>query len=245
MIRPFGRLLWKTFSSSLEKPDVTCPKRFFGRHALFYSLNPSLFLAQFYLIATPKPVPRLFSYIAGVLLVNFLGGLLLLSGFQVLVATFLQNLGGGVLYSVQLALGLGLLLFGLRVKANPRTGHEPKKPRSLSLAHTFLLGMVVMLNEITTALPYFFAVERIVRAQLPVFGDLLALVLYNFVFALPLLGFLGVFFVYRKRFSSQLERITQAVQRWTPRIVKYGSVAFGAVLALNAALYFTVGRALF
>ncbi len=214
--------------------------------ALFDSLNPSLFLAQFYLITTPKPVPRLLSYIAGVMLVNFVGGLLLLSGVQVLLATFLQNLGGDVLYGAQLGLGLALIVFGARLKGAPQVEDaEPKKPRSLRPIHTFSLGMVVMLNEITTALPYFFAVERISRAELSVPGDLFALVLYNAVFALPLLGFLVLFVVYQKRFAAQLERVSRAVQLWTPRLVKYGSVAFGAVLAMNAGFYFAVGRGLF
>ena len=102
-----------------------------------------------------------------------------------------------------------------------------------------------MLNEVTTALPYFFAVERISRAALPVWGDLLALGLYNLVFALPLFGFLGLFLAYRKRFSAQLERISGGVQLWTLRLVKYGSVAVGALLALNAGAYFVVGRGLF
>ncbi len=213
--------------------------------ALFDSLNPSLFLAQFYLITTPKPVPRLVSYIAGVLLVNFVGGLLLLGGAQALLATFFQNLGSGVLYGVQLALGLALLAFGIGFSATPRGDAEPKKPRSLRPAHTFLLGMVVMLNEITTAFPYFFAVERISRAELSVLGDLFALLLYNVVFALPLFAFLALFVVYRERFAAQLGRVGEAVQRWTPRVVKYGSVAFGVLLAVNAGLYFVVGEGLF
>lgn len=213
--------------------------------ALFDSLNPSLFLAQFYLTTTPKPVPRLVSYIAGVLLVNFVAGLLLLGGAQALLAALFQNLGGGVLYGVQLALGFALLVFGLTFSATPRGDAEPKKPRSLRSVHTFLLGMAVMLNEITTAFPYFFAVERISRAELSVLGDLFALLLYNAVFALPLFAFLGLFIVYRERFAAQLGRVGEAVQRWTPRVVKYGSVAFGALLVLNAGLYFVVGRGLF
>ena len=213
--------------------------------ALFDSLNPSLFLAQFYLIATPQPVPRLVSYIAGVLLVNFAGGLLLLNGVQALVGAFLQSLGGEVLYGAQLVLGLALLLFGAKVKAAIEVGGEPKKPRSLRPAHTFLLGMAVMLNEITTALPYFIAVEQISRAQLSVPGDLFALLLYNLVFALPLVGFLLLFVVYRQRFAEQLERISREVQVWTPRVVKYGSVAFGAVLVVNSAAFLLGGVALF
>lgn len=213
--------------------------------ALFDSLNPSLFLAQFYLIATPRPVPRLVSYIAGVLLVNFVGGVLLLGGAQAFIASFLQNLEGGVLYGAQLVLGLALLLFGLRLRTKAGADPEVKTPRSLHPGHTFLLGMVVMLNEITTALPYFIAVERISQAQLSVPGDLFALVLYNLVFALPLVGFLTLFVVYRQRFAARLQQVSRAVRVWTPRVVKYGSVAFGAVLAVNAAVYLIVGRALF
>lgn len=213
--------------------------------ALFDSLNPSLFLAQFYLIATPKPVPRLVSYIAGVLSVNFVGGLLLLGGAQALITSFLQNLGGEVLYGAQLALGLALLLYGMGFRATREVSDEPKKPRSLRPAHTFVLGMAVMLNEITTALPYFIAIERVSRAQLSVFSDLLALVLYNLVFALPLLAFLALFVVYRQRFAAQLEQLSRVVRVWTPRVIKYGSVAFGMVLAVNSAAFLFTGVALF
>ncbi|HEU4324350.1 MAG TPA: hypothetical protein VFS21_14450 [Roseiflexaceae bacterium] len=49
-----------------------------GGIALLDSLNPSLFLAQFYLLTTARPVPRILSYIGGVVAANFLGGLLFL-----------------------------------------------------------------------------------------------------------------------------------------------------------------------
>lgn len=213
--------------------------------ALFDSVNPSLFLAQFYLIATPKPVPRLVSYFAGVLLVNFVGGLLFLGGAQALIANFLQHLGGHVLYGVQLVLGLALLLFGLWLKSEAGADPVVKTPRSLHPGHTFLLGMAVMLNELTTALPYFIAVERISWAQLSLPGDLFALLLYNLVFALPLVGFLLLFMVYRQRSAEQLERLSRKVRVWTPRVVKYGSVAFGAVLVVNGAAFLLAGVALF
>ena len=205
--------------------------------AFLDSLNPSLFLAQFYLLTTPRPVPRILSYIAGVLLVNFAGGLLILAGVRTLVANLLGSWNGDTLRGLQLALGLAILAFGLWFRLDA-AGGEAKKPRSLQPIHTFALGMGVMLNELTTALPYFVAIERIAQAQLSVAGKLLALGAYNLVFSLPLLGFLLLVVTFRRRFASVLERVTRAVQVWTPRLVKWGSVLIGAVLAMDAAAYF-------
>lgn len=212
--------------------------------AFLDSLNPSLFVAQFYLLTTPQPVPRILSYIAGVLVVNFGGGVLLLGGVGRFVADLLDALSGDVLHGLQLALGLALVLFGLYFRASA-AGGEARKPRSLRPLHTFALGAAVMLNEITTALPYFVAIERIAQARLDLLGNLLALGIYNVIFAVPLLAFLLLLVLFRQRFAAQLARVSQAVQVWTPRVVKYGALLFGAGLALNAAAALLSGTALF
>ena len=212
--------------------------------AIVDSLNPALFVAQFYLLTTPRPVPRILSYIAGVLVVNFGGGLLILGGMRQVVANLLSGTSPTILHGAQFLLGLGLVLFGLWYTARPAES-EAKQPRSLRPLHTFALGMVVMLNEITTALPYFVAIERIAQAGLDLFGNLLSLLLYNAVFALPLFAFLVLLVVFRERFAAQLEQVTRAVQTWTPRVVKYGSLAFGGFLALNGAAYLASGAGLF
>jgi cytochrome c biogenesis protein CcdA len=212
--------------------------------AIVDSLNPALFVAQFYLLTTPRPVPRILSYIAGVLVVNFGGGLLILGGMRQVVANILSGVSPVVLHGAQFVLGLGLVLFGLWFTARPAET-EAKQPRSLRPLHTFALGMVVMLNEITTALPYFIAIERIAGAGLDLFGNLLALLLYNAVFALPLFAFLILLVLFRQRFAAQLGRVTRAVQVWTPRVVKYGSLALGAFLVINGAASLASGAGLF
>lgn len=203
--------------------------------AVLDSLNPSLFLAQFYLITTPRPTPRLLSYIAGILVVNFFGGLLILGGLRTLITDFFGGLSENHTLLLQLGIGLAILAFGLWYKAEAEaTPGEVKKPRSLLPWHTFLLGMVVMVNELTTALPYFVAIERIAAAGLPLLLNLLALVIYNFIFSLPLLAFLGLFLLFRERFATQLTALTRFIERWIPRFIKYLSIVFGAGLMLGA-----------
>ncbi len=98
--------------------------------------------------------------------------------------------------------------------------------------------MAVMLNEITTALPYFVALERIASANPNAVETVLALAIYNAMFSLPLFIFLGLLLRYRTKFATQLNQINAFVQRWTPRIMKYGVLIFGAILLFSGAAYF-------
>jgi len=123
------------------------------------SLNPSLFAAQAYLLTTAKPVGRVLSYIAGILAVNFTGGLLVLGGVRTLVANWLHSVSSTTIYSIVLLSGIVTLVFGLWMNVESPAQEAAKQPRSLQPIHAFTLGAVVMLNEFTTALPYFFAIE--------------------------------------------------------------------------------------
>jgi cytochrome c biogenesis protein CcdA len=213
--------------------------------ALLDSLNPSLFVAQFYLLTTLRPVPRILSYIGGVLAVNFIGGLVFLAGAQALIVNFIAGLRPSWLYGGGLALGIALLVFGLWLPLAPPANEEARQPHSLHPFHTFLLGAAVMVNELTTALPYFVAIERIASSGVEMGTAVALLVLYNLVFALPLFGFLGLFMSYGSRFAAQTERISAAIARWTPWVIKVGSLALGGFLALDAAAFFVHGDALF
>lgn len=214
--------------------------------ALLDSLNPFLFVALFYLLTTTRPVLRILSYITGVLVVNYFGGLLLFVGVRETIGRLLDSLGNEVLFGVQLLLGLALVISGFVFKATSSGAQDvAKKLRSIRPVHTFLLGMAVMLNEITTALPYFVATERIVQARMDTIGSLLALTVYNVVFSLPLFGFLALFVAYGQRFTSQIDRIVQPVMLWTLRIIKYGSIVLGIPLVLDAVVFFISGTELF
>ncbi len=209
--------------------------------ALLDSLNPSLFVAQFYLLTTPHPVPRILAYIAGVVVANLCGGLLVLAGLRRFLVGVLDTVPAGVVHGVLLAVGLAILAFGLWYGAGREPDTAVRTPRSLTPISTFALGLAVMLNELTTALPYFVAIERIAQAGLGALGNVLALGVYNLVFAAPLLAFLGLFVLFRERFTGRLHAVNAWLRRWVPRVVKYGSVGFGGALAAYAAAALTLG----
>ncbi|MDZ4765521.1 MAG: GAP family protein [Chloroflexota bacterium] len=209
--------------------------------AVVDSLNPSLFIAQFYILTTVRPVVRVIAYIAGVLVVNFVGGVLIVSGARAVIGTFFSDLGITAQYGLQLAVGLLLIAFGVWMRVNRMQIGAGRQLKSMKLGAAFGFGMLVMVNELTTALPYFVAIERIAAANLPPALNIVALAVYNLVFALPLFGFLLAFLAVRDRFATWITRANDWIARWMPRLIKYGSLAFGALLSVNAGAYLVAG----
>jgi hypothetical protein len=60
-----------------------------------------------------------------------------------------------------------------------------------------------------------------------------------------LFGFLLAFLAMQRRFTSAIEKINRFIQKWTPRIIKFASIAFGGILVLNAGAFLVGGTALF
>jgi cytochrome c biogenesis protein CcdA len=197
------------------------------------ALNPSLFVAQFYLLATPRPAWRVLAFIAGVLVVMVGGGILILAGFRTVIADLLAAVPQNALLAAQLAVGAAALAFGLLYDARPAAAGEVRKPVTASVWAAFLLGIVVMINEISTALPYFVAIERIADARMSWPENMMALAIYNLIFVLPLFGFLGAFLALEQRFTAQVAAINAWVQRWMPRLLKGLSLAAGIVLLVD------------
>lgn len=208
------------------------------------AFNPSLFVTQFFLLTTPKPTVRILAYIAGVLVVYYGGGLLVLTGLRTFIVAFFESLSPTVIYGFQGILGVACVIFALRLKMELQF-EDARKPRSLLPIHTFVLGMIVMGNELSTAMPYVVAIEQIAHARLTLIETLFVLGLYNLIFSLPLFVFLALFLCYRVRFGAWLEPINRWLQRWIPRIVKVATLSFGLILILNALAWFLGGRGLF
>jgi cytochrome c biogenesis protein CcdA len=213
--------------------------------AIVDSLNPSLFIAQFYLLTTPKPVPRILTYILGIFVAYLAGGLVILLGLREVIGRIATDTPPLLSIGLQLVIGLGLLFAALRISGAPRPPEEAKKPRLLAPWFTFFFGMLVNLNELTTALPYFVALERMSAQGLETVSTIVVLVAYNIVFCLPLLAFLWLFMANRARFEVYIERFQAWMSRWMPRLIKIICLVIGVLLTVNSAPYFIFGRTLF
>ena len=206
--------------------------------ALLDSLNPSLFITQFYLLTTNRPLPRILSYIAGVILTNFTAGMLVLAGLQPLLGRLTGQINPAVWRWIELAAGLVLIGVGLWMRQRKTPEPTVQQPRSLRPVHTFLLGIAITLQELSTAAPYLVAIERIAQAQLSIAGNLFALAAYNALYVAPLMIVVGAFLMSGTRLLKYLEGINRAITLWLPRVFKYGCLLGGVVLAVDATLFF-------
>lgn len=210
--------------------------------ALVDSLNPFSIAGLLYLLLTPRPLPRAAAYLAGTVLVYFLGGVTLFVGLDALPLAELRPSGRAghlVLGGVGAALlGAGLWLERSRSKA-------ATAPRSLHPGVVGLFGAVSTLSDLPTAVPYLVAVERLTAASVGLGSALLALAGYVLVYVAPLLALLGASLLRRGDGPGLPQRLGDRLQRWSRPVTVGVCYLVGALLLANSAAYLFAGRPLF
>ena len=203
------------------------------------SLNPSAIALQVYLLGTPKPIPRSIALVIGIFSAYWTSGLLAVLGLDRLIQTVIVNSGFSLstplLYTIQILIGIILLVVGIMLRIPAQT--EPvKAPTKLTLARTFLLGMSVTVLELPTALPYFAAIEQIVRANLDLLSTMSILAMYNLIFVLPPIALVVIYlFFHRQSFAlSLIQRINRSIVVYSPHILRLVLLGLGFFLIADS-----------
>ena len=199
------------------------------------SLNPSAIALQVYLLGTTKPIPRSLAFVIGIFLAYWTSGLLAVLGLNQFIQTVIANSGFSLstplLYTIQLLIGIILLVVGTMLRIPAQT--EPvKTPTKLTLARTFLLGMSVTVLELPTALPYFAAIEQIARANLDMLSIVSILALYNLIFVLPPIALVVLYLLFHRQsfVLSLLQRINRSIAIYSPHILRFVLLGLGIFL---------------
>ncbi|WP_103670343.1 GAP family protein [Pseudanabaena sp. BC1403] len=214
------------------------------------SLNPSAIALQVYLLGTTKPIPRSLAFVIGIFLAYWTSGLLAVLGLNQFIQTVIANSGISLstplLYTIQLLIGIILLVVGITLRIPAQT--EPvKAPTKLTLARTFLLGMSVTVLELPTALPYFAAIEQIARANLDLLSIASILALYNLIFVLPPIALVVLYLLFHRQsfVLSLLQRINRSIAIYSPHILRFVLLGLGIFLIADCfshSLAFTFGN---
>lgn len=200
-------------------------------------LNPTA-IAQTLLLQAMAPKKRhtLF-FILGIGLANLLLGLSVYFGLIAWATQALSRLAAAYpvpLRAAQAAAGAVLLLLGLRLLRRARCGTadaQAAAPASLAPLSLFLLGAAFCFLELSSALPYFgfLALLGSRAPALPVV--LLFLLLYTFVYVLPLLLVYAGYNALRG--TALLQRLERVLQRVSAYVVPGVLSAFAAFLLLH------------
>jgi cytochrome c biogenesis protein CcdA len=204
------------------------------------SLNPTATALQIYLLSTPQPIARSIAFIFGVFFAYWTAGLLVILGLRSLIVSMIANANVSFpephIYTIQLLIGLALLIAGFSFESSPQADQE-KRPKKLTPDRTFLLGMAMTILEFPTALPYLAAIEQIARAKLAIFSLMGVLALYNLVFVSPLIMLLGIYMLFHRQSTILLHRINRAIAIWSPKILRTLLLGLGILLIVDSIAY--------
>ncbi len=202
--------------------------------ALLDSLNPVTVAVHVYLLGTPQPKTRTTTFMLGIFLAYFGGGLILAFGLESVLRYF-NNLSETTWQIIQAAIGLALLIFAWYSWNSTRKADETKHSASMSPADSFWLGFAVTLSDLPTAIPYLAAIERMLQAKLSTFELLGAMAFYNAVYLLPLAAIFGIYLFSGTGAAAIMQKINAFINRWSSTLLTVASALAGLVLLANCA----------
>jgi hypothetical protein len=155
------------------------------------SVNPSTVLPALYLAAGKTALRSLPGFIAGVLVVYLVGGLVLLLGPGQALLALVPRPGVEMRHLLEICVGCALLaLAAVLWIGRSRLGRHVVRNRDWVDRSSFRVGVGIVLIELPTAFPYFAAIALVIGSgkSLPIqIGFVLT---FNVVFIAPLLAIL-------------------------------------------------------
>ena len=205
-------------------------------------LNPVLFAFLVYAAGSRKPVANSAALLAGHTLAYFSAGFFLALGFESL-ADRLEN-PRDVDYVIGLIVGFLLLMVALRSR-NQSTRKPVEGSAELTPLKALGIGAIVNFVGIPFALPYFAAVDQILKADLDATGAIAVLVGYNLLYALPFAIVPVATAVYREKSGPLLQRVNEAMEKISGYLMPVLLAAVGIALVIDAVQYYISGEGLF
>ena len=158
------------------------------------SIVPLCIVLLLVLLSGPAPLIRSSMLLVGIFVTNMVCGLLILFGlgslFEALEATAIRvwKHPNAEELIFQILLGLLLIAFARRMARSRGGGAGKKVDRGMTGTQAFTAGLGLTIVGMPGAVPYFGAINLILRDQLPVAQSLGALAFYNLVFLAPLIA---------------------------------------------------------
>ena len=210
------------------------------------ALNPVLAAAVIFALGTRRPYRGAFWVLLGWFIVYFVAGIGLAIGLQ-WIMEFLAN-PRPVDFAIQTPISLGLIWVAYKTARDAevrKRGAGRVSQATAGTDHTlgalpgFLLGATINAVGLPFAIPYFAAIDQILKADLNATGALAVLALYNLVYVLPFAALGLLRWIYREQAAELFERINAWMEKASAVIIPIVFFLIGAVLLVDSVMYFT------
>jgi len=206
-------------------------------------VNPVLFAFMVYAVGTDRPFGNSIAALLGHT-ASYLGfGIALAFAFDA-ITNWLAN-PKPIDYGIGLVIGVLLLWVAWRIRGGDKQKKQETQVERLGPLKAFGIGAVINIIGLPFALPYFAALDQILKADLTVTDSVIAITGYNLGYALPFLVVPVLALVLGDRSRPLLARINEKVDRISAYLMPLMLTLVGIALVLDAVRFFAVGKGLF
>jgi len=208
------------------------------------SLLPVAVLPMVAMLAGKRPLLTSLAFLVGLFITYLAFGFLIALGLDAILdrvaGAFVRywNNPDSLDMGLEGIIGIALLFVSLRKGAGPRRGRKTTERSAFNPWSAFMLGLMMVAVGIPGALPYFGAIDQILRADLSVTSAVVALLWYNVAFILPLLIIVLIGRLGGRRAAAFLERMQEWMDRWGGRTVRIVFALLGLILVADSVAYF-------
>ncbi len=204
-------------------------------------LNPVLFALLVLAVGTQKPYANSMSLLAGHTFSYLFSGIVIALGLDQIT----DRLNNPLPVDFVIGLLIGLLCVWAALASRDGKASEERSPeRELTPAFCFGYGAVVNFLGVPFAIPYFAAIDQILKANLSVEISVLVVAIYNVTYALPFLLVPLAVAILGERSKPILERINNALISLVDKLMPIMLFLIGAALIADALAFLITGKSL-
>ena len=204
------------------------------------SITPLAIVPLLAALGSARPLPTAGSLLAGIFIPYLAIGVLLLLGlselFDVLTERFDQWLHRPDTLDMwlQLVIGVVALSAGFKLARSRENDDDRGAGEAIGVGRAFSIGFALTVVGIPGAVPYFAAIDQLLRADLALPGILGGLLYYNAICAAPLMAVTVVRVVLGERSDALFQRLAAWIGRVSHRAIVISLLVLGAILTLDA-----------
>jgi len=193
------------------------------------------------------PLKGSIGFISGGFIVYFIFGIFILMGLDTLIdeyagsfISYIKSEPDCVELVIQIFIGFLMIYFAWQFSRKaPQNRNIKSYDSDITPVQAFTLSASINIIGMWGALPYFAAMAQILKADLETTSMLWILAYYNFVFALPLIGFIILRVLMGDRATLVLTIMTDFFTHWGKQLIVFSLYLLGPLLIADGIGWFT------
>jgi cytochrome c biogenesis protein CcdA len=209
-------------------------------------VNPVLLAAVVFALGSKRPLLNANAVLFGWLSLYFIAGIILALGLES-ISEFLAN-PRPIDFYIETVVGILLIWLALRCfkKEDPRKKEkELGDADNLKTSSAFWIGASINLIGLPFAIPYFAAIDQILKTDMEWFPAVIALLIYNFLYILPFAVLIFIRYIYKEKSEQLFATINEKMEKIGNIILPLLLFLIGGALLADAIKYFITGVPLF